>query len=327
MRTKRTLSESPNQRAPEGDGGLCLGLASRSAYCNHETPSTGAGVVAAVFTAKFWPAVLMAWAILSWSAARACEPIDYTALPLPAAPSDTARTALRLAYPALHFSEDGDRVSADGGTRWLPLSPPRQGAAPRDLLENATPLEQFTYPYPLGFDLAARRTPWNDPGRLRSDAFFRMLYSADAAAVRASLVTVELAPLAPSRVHVTSRHGVACQLAAARDALAARATRLSRFFTAPGGGFNWRRISGTDRLSPHAFGIAIDINPALGGYWKWSGASEGAVGDYANVIPPELVQAMERYGFIWGGKWHHYDGMHFEFRPEIILYSRLKDQE
>jgi hypothetical protein len=32
---------------------------------------------------------------------------------------------------------------------------------------------------------------------------------------------------------------------------------------------------------------------------------------------------MERFGFIWGGKWHHFDGMHFEYRPELILYARL----
>jgi hypothetical protein len=27
----------------------------------------------------------------------------------------------------------------------------------------------------------------------------------------------------------------------------------------------------------------------------------------------------EKHGFIWGGKWYHYDTMHFEYRPELLL--------
>jgi len=26
----------------------------------------------------------------------------------------------------------------------------------------------------------------------------------------------------------------------------------------------------------------------------------------------------ERHGFIWGGRWWHYDTMHFEYRPELL---------
>ena len=26
--------------------------------------------------------------------------------------------------------------------------------------------------------------------------------------------------------------------------------------------------------------------------------------------------------FVWGGRWWHYDTMHFEYRPEIICYAR-----
>ena len=84
-------------------------------------------------------------------------------------------------------------------------------------------------------------------------------------------------------------------------------------------------ISGTDRLSSHSFGAAIDINAELGKYWKWTGAKEGEVGAYDNVVPEEIVEAMERYGFIWGGKWNHFDGMHFEYRPEMILHGRMVD--
>ena len=47
------------------------------------------------------------------------------------------------------------------------------------------------------------------------------------------------------------------------------------------------------------------------------------MGNYDNKVSWRLVEIMERHGFIWGGKWHHFDGMHFEYRPELILYSRL----
>jgi hypothetical protein len=31
-----------------------------------------------------------------------------------------------------------------------------------------------------------------------------------------------------------------------------------------------------------------------------------------------IVRVFERHGFIWGGRWRHYDTMHFEYRPELI---------
>ena len=35
-------------------------------------------------------------------------------------------------------------------------------------------------------------------------------------------------------------------------------------------------------------------------------------------IPKEIVDVFEKYGFIWGGRWYHYDTMHFEYRPEFL---------
>ncbi len=40
---------------------------------------------------------------------------------------------------------------------------------------------------------------------------------------------------------------------------------------------------------------------------------------WRNAIPLEIVAAFERRGFIWGGRWAHYDTMHFEYRPELLL--------
>ena len=30
------------------------------------------------------------------------------------------------------------------------------------------------------------------------------------------------------------------------------------------------------------------------------------------------VDAFEAEGFIWGGRWYHFDTMHFEYRPELL---------
>jgi len=38
-------------------------------------------------------------------------------------------------------------------------------------------------------------------------------------------------------------------------------------------------------------------------------------------MPQQIVDIFERHGFIWGGKWYHYDTMHFEYRPELLGMS------
>ena len=42
----------------------------------------------------------------------------------------------------------------------------------------------------------------------------------------------------------------------------------------------------------------------------------------AQTLPDEIVAAFERHGFIWGGKWAHFDSFHFEYRPELIRAAR-----
>lgn len=142
--------------------------------------------------------------------------------------------------------------------------------------------------------------------------------------MRAGLETVTIAAGVDTvQFYVTRRHCAAVQLAAALREIEELGEGVHPFFQQIGGSFAWRYIASTERLSTHSFGIAIDINTELGQYWRWSGANNGDVGAYQNQVPKQLVEIMERYGFIWGGKWHHYDGMHFEYRPEMILYSRL----
>jgi hypothetical protein len=89
----------------------------------------------------------------------------------------------------------------------------------------------------------------------------------------------------------------------------------------PGGGFAYRSIEGTDRLSAHAFGIAVDLDPKHGAYHRWDGAHP----KWRNEIPMAVVSAFEAEGFIWGGRWYHYDTIHFEYRPELFDRSCRSD--
>ena len=89
----------------------------------------------------------------------------------------------------------------------------------------------------------------------------------------------------------------------------------------PAGTYNWRYIAGSNRLSSHSYGIAIDINAKYSNYWRWDfpTATEYCDIPYKNNIPLDIVKIFEKHGFIWGGRWKHYDTMHFEYRPELIM--------
>lgn len=261
--------------------------------------------------------LLLALSFLGRPAVAAdCGAVDFLALPLPTTVADPAAASLAAAYRDV--TVEGEIVVLPDGTR-LPLGAD-PGRAPRDRLDEPTIREQFHDPYPLAFDLESRRRSWFDPGRARSEGFFQALYGSSAAAVKRQL---EKATIGGATFYMTGAQGVACQMAAALAAVAGLAIDWRPFFRDVGGSFNWRPIAGTRRYSAHSYGIAFDLNTALGGYWRWSGRPEGDAGAYDNRIPREIVEAFERYGFIWGGKWHHFDGMHFEYRPELILHARL----
>lgn len=96
---------------------------------------------------------------------------------------------------------------------------------------------------------------------------------------------------------------------------------LKKYGRNPGGGFNWRVIAGTTQLSVHSFGAAVDINVDFSNYWRWADVNAKPI-PFKNRIPLEVVELFEAQGFIWGGRWYHYDTMHFEYRPELIAYAR-----
>lgn len=91
--------------------------------------------------------------------------------------------------------------------------------------------------------------------------------------------------------------------------------------------FNYRVVPGTDRLSNHAAGFAIDINPLQNPYVKYD--SDGNFAKYykdmekytdrkkkgEHMITHEdtCYKVFEKHGFIWGGDWNDSkDYQHFE---------------
>jgi len=159
-----------------------------------------------------------------------------------------------------------------------------------------------------------------DPGRVRNEAFFMKMYGGTQKEVAKNLTDITWCPkLIGQKITVTKINGVDKRLMAISKELDEH-PELKKYVINIGGTFTWRNISGTSRHSMHSFGMTIDINTKYSDYWQWACKckNEGAAAKYTNRIPQLIVDIFERNGFIWGGKWYHFDTMHFEYRPELI---------
>lgn len=175
----------------------------------------------------------------------------------------------------------------------------------------------FTFPYIKG---EVKDIPKNyDPGRIRNEELLKRMYGETSIEVQKNLVTIIWCPnLVNQKLRVTSVNGVDKQLQKISDELDNHPELKDYLHSA--GTFNWRKVRGTNRLSTHSFGIAIDLNVKYSNYWQWDCRciNEDVELKYKNRIPQLIVDIFEKHGFIWGGKWYHYDTMHFEYRPELL---------
>lgn len=82
-------------------------------------------------------------------------------------------------------------------------------------------------------------------------------------------------------------------------------------------GFNYRLVSGKKKLSNHAFGRAIDLNPVQNpliqdGVTMPPGAAYDPT-QPGTIIEGPIVKAFEKRGWHWGGRWHTLtDWQHFD---------------
>jgi hypothetical protein len=160
-----------------------------------------------------------------------------------------------------------------------------------------------------------------DPGRIRNEPFFLKIYGATEEQVRKNLTQITWCPkLVGQTIRVTTVNGIDKKLIQISKELDEH-PELGKYLTDIGGTFNWRNIKGTTRHSMHSFGMTLDINTDYSDYWEWTCkcTNEDAIVKYKNRIPQAIVDIFEKYGFIWGGKWSHFDTMHFEYRPELIF--------
>ena len=156
-----------------------------------------------------------------------------------------------------------------------------------------------------------------DAGRIRYELFFKKMYGSNPKEIKKNLTKVIWLPKSSNKtLLVTTINDVHKKLQSISDELELLPKELKSFVNNPAGVTNWRKISNTNRLSTHSFGIAIDINIKKSDYWEWQ-KQDGKL-KYKNKIPLEIVRIFEKHGFIWGGRWYHYDTMHFEYRPELL---------
>jgi peptidoglycan LD-endopeptidase CwlK len=159
------------------------------------------------------------------------------------------------------------------------------------------------------------------PGRLRYQPFFQALYGKDKKEIEENLVTITWPTLkGKTKLQVNKVGGVDKKLYAIGQEIALL-PKEDRIWAEGATTYCYRYIKDTDRLSMHSYGIAIDLAPDTTQYWKDEASSETAKIGYTNTMPLSIVRIFEKHGFIWGGRWYHYDTMHFEYRPELLAPS------
>ena len=163
----------------------------------------------------------------------------------------------------------------------------------------------------------------HDPGRIRYEPFFLKMYGNSPEEVKKHLVEITWLPKTVNqKLMVSTINGVDKKFKAISDELDNK-PEFRKYLQNVAGTFNWRKISGTNRLSTHSFGVTIDLNTQFSHYWQWDYKNWRTPSvqknmKWRNLIPIEIVNVFEKHGFVWGGKWYHYDTMHFEYRPELL---------
>ncbi|AFG38730.1 M15 family metallopeptidase [Spirochaeta africana] len=239
---------------------------------------------------------------------------------LPDIPADLQR--LQHAYPGAFavLYREGWRVCFPDGP-CIPWDAGRRHSSYADLLAEPNLKDMFAQSYqPLSPDTEEypELQHNHDPGRIRHQGFFQALYGSTREEVETRLRDVEWMPTVspPGQaqvLRVTTAFGIADRVERISAALEQLPAEYHHFLMPSAGAYYWRTIAGTNRLSMHSFGIAIDINPRYGAYWRWDTPASART-----RLPAEIVRIFEREGFIWGGSWYHYDSFHFEYRPELL---------
>lgn len=222
-------------------------------------------------------------------------------------------------YPNLITSANEKEIVLKDGTRFPYHTDTPKGSWDEKInnADLATQLEQ-------SYDAGGYETPppyLFSPGRLRYQPFFQALYGKDQKAIEKNLVRITWPTLKGSiKLPVNKVDGVDKKLFRIGQEIA-KLPKKDRIWAEGATTYCYRVIKDTDRLSMHSYGIAIDLAPNTTQYWKDEAPNETDRIGYKNTMPLSIVRIFEKHGFIWGGRWYHYDTMHFEYRPELLAPS------
>lgn len=190
-------------------------------------------------------------------------------------------------------------------------------------LANADLQDTMEMLYPLS-DISELMDENYDPGRLRSYTLLKEIYGALRQDIEKSLEGVNIGGKVCSFNSKNGAAGALKQAAMGISNLAQNSKIHSSIFPV-NGTYNYRVIAGTNQLSPHAFAIAIDFKSDKRDYWKWASRELGQ--QRLNEYPRDVVKILEENNFIWGGKWAHFDILHFEYRPELIIKAKYQVED
>ena len=226
---------------------------------------------------------------------------------------DHAMTIIK-AYPQFRLHYNDNAIVFVDGTKIVYDDGKKKGFV--EMLDNCDIEDMFS----MAYDAKSSVPDYlNDCGRGRNEQLFKKMYGRNETEVRKNLTTVEWFG---QKVLFTKINGANKQL----EKVAAELNNKPhlRKYLIKASTFYWRKVRGAQRQSAHSYGMTIDINTSYSNFWLWTNpkSSETDKLMYENRIPKEIVEVFEKYGFIWGGRWYHYDTMHFEYRPEFLPYHQ-----
>ncbi len=242
----------------------------------------------------------------------------YFSLNLFATTSEELAKKLIKAYPDFLEKYENNYIYFKNGDKII-FSSPKNYTNYEDKLNNASLEDQMSIPYKKienndNFIPSVN----DDAGRFRNQDFFKKMYGNSQKEIEKNLVKVKWLPKTENKtLFVTKINDVNKKLESISIELDNLPSEYKKYITNIAGTYKFRKISQTKRLSSHSFGISIDLNTKYSNYWLWEEKSD-KITNYKNQIPKEIIKIFEKHGFIWGGRWYHYDTMHFEYRPELL---------
>ncbi|MFM7083844.1 MAG: M15 family metallopeptidase, partial [Hyphomicrobium sp.] len=205
---------------------------------------------------------------------------------------------LVAAYPDYLDEVRGNNLVWKDGTE-MPLDDGKPEKEFQELIVAPHLEDMFAMPYPRGLPSAP---PINqDPGRVRFQPFFEKMYgNCREKTNKRNIVSVRwLKNKGGGTLQLSRLNDVAKKVLAVSEELDQLPSSYDHYLLPTEGGYYCRTIKGTKRLSPHSYGIAIDIGVDKSHYWRWQTSSGSSSNVWHSHVPYEIIKIFEKHGFIW----------------------------